>query len=219
MTAAPVAIIPPRSEHFLPPMEGVSWNTYERLRQELDEAGNHIRIVYDQGRMELTSPLLPIHEKWKQLIGRMIEALAEERGLPISAYGQTTWKRQDVGRGIEADQCYYIQHAQAIRGKSHLDLKLDPPPDLALEVEVTYRPPSKPSVYAALRIAELWRYDGEEFTVLILQADGSYSSSDTSAAFPGFAPAELNRFLRMHPALLDPEIAAEFRKWLREQSH
>ena len=197
-------------------MDGVSWETYERLRQELDEAGNHIRIVYDRGRTELISPLLPIHEKRKQMLGRLIETLAEERGLPISAYGSTTWKRQDVGRGIEADQCYYIQRAPLMRGKSEIDLSQDPPPDLAVEVEVTYRPPSKPSVYAALRIPELWRYNGQQFEVLVLQADGSYASSLTSAAFPGFSPANFHPFLSMHPALLDTEIVVEFRKGLRE---
>ncbi|MDQ3439282.1 MAG: Uma2 family endonuclease [Planctomycetota bacterium] len=196
-------------------MEGVSWETYERLRQELDDAGSHVRIIYDQGRMALMSPLLPIHEKWKQLLGRLIETLAEERGLPISAFGSTTWKRQDVGRGIEADQCYYIQHAQAVRGKTAFDLLQDPPPDLAVEVDVTYRPPSKPSVYAALRIPELWRYNGKAFDVLVLQSDGSYASSSASAAFPGFAPADCHRYLSMYPALLDAEIVAEFRKWIR----
>jgi Uma2 family endonuclease len=213
MTA--VAAEPLRSQEFLPTMEGVSWETYARLRQELDEAGNHIRIIYDRGRMELMSPLLPIHEKWKQLLGRLIETLADERGIPISAYGSTTWKRQDIGRGIEADQCYYVQHAPAMRGKKDIDLSQDPPPDLAVEVEVTYRPASKPTIYAALRIAELWRYDGNRFDVLLLRGDGTYAPSLTSAAFPGLAPTEFHRFLSMHPALLDSEIVAEFRKWLR----
>ena len=211
----------PQPPHEFPPppvMEGVSWETYVRLRRELDEAGSHIRIVYDQGRMELMSPLLPVHEKWKQLIGRFIETVADERGLPLSAFGSTTWRRQDVKRGIEADQCYYVHRVDRILGKTEIDLPSDPPPDLAVEVEVTYRPRSKPAVYAALQIPELWRYDGERLDVLVLQPDGTHVASTESSIFPGLVPGQFHRFLGMYPSKPDNEIVKAFREWLRSAS-
>ena len=79
MTAAAVpSSLPVPAEEFSPVMEGVSWETYERLRTELDEAGSIIRITYDRGRMVLMSPL-PRHGKWSRLIGQLIAALAMVR--------------------------------------------------------------------------------------------------------------------------------------------
>jgi Uma2 family endonuclease len=214
MTAASVPISQP-PELLSPIMTGVSWETYERLRRELDEAGSNIRITYDRGRMVLMSPL-PLHGKWTKLMGLLIEALAAERGILVSGFGNTTWKREDLRRGLEGDESYYVQHAEAMRGKADIDLLEDPPPDLAVEVELTHHPVDKLSIYADLRVPEVWRYDGRRVEALILQQTGSYAASATSAAFPGFSPPELHRFLSMFPSLLDAEIVAEFRKWVRE---
>jgi Uma2 family endonuclease len=211
--ATPATLV---GEEYSPVLRGVSWETYERLRRELDEAGSIVHITYDRGRMVLMSPL-PRHGKWSRLIGQLIEALAFEGGTGFSAFGDTTWKREDLQRGLEGDESYYIQHAEAMRGKSEIDLTEDPPPDLAVEVEVTHHPLDKASVYAALGVPELWRYDGRQMHVLLLQPSGVYAPGVLSAAFPGFAPAELHRFISMFPASLDMEITAEFRKWLRGQ--
>ena len=212
MTA--VARPPAPQQPVSPVMSGVSWETYERLRRELDEAGSNVRITYDRGRMVLMSPT-PRHDKWKKLIGQLIEALAAELGLHISAFGSTTWRRQDLARGLEADECYYVQRAESMRGKMEIDLGTDPPPDLALEIEVTHLALNKAAVYAALGIPELWRYDGERLEVLHLQPDGSYAAARTSLAFPGFDATVLHRFVGMYSASLDDEIVQAFRDWLR----
>lgn len=204
----------PPQQPVSPVMRGVSWETYERLRRELDEVGSNIRITYDRGRMVLMSST-PRHDKWKKLIGQLIEALAAERGLHISAYGSTTWKRQDLARGLEADECYYIQRAETMRGKVDIDLTRDPPPDLALEIEVTHLALDKPAVYAALGVPELWRYDGQRLEVLHLQPNGTYAPRQSSLAFDQFEPALLNGFVEMFPNSLDDEIVKAFREWLR----
>ena len=209
MTAL-AASISPVSES--PILEGISWPTYQTVLRELESAGKHLRVTYDRGRMVILSPL-PIHEKWKQLIGRLIEVLAEERNMPISAYGSTTWQRQDLARGLEADQCYYIQHANAMRGKTEIDLPLDPPPDLAIEIEVTHHLLDRVNIYAALYVPEVWRYDGHAMRAFRLNGE-KYVETVESAAFPDFHPAELQQFLAMHPASLDSEIIRAFRQWL-----
>lgn len=205
-----VAMIPASPAIWL---DGISWETYETLVRESAQGGSHVRITYDQGRMAMMSPL-PIHEKWKQLIGRLIEVLAEERAVPLSAYGSTTWKREDLQRGLEPDQCYYVQHAPAMLGKVEIDLRRDPPPDLAVEIEHTYPVLNRLHVYASLGIPEVWRYEGKTVAVLGL-VEGDYEARQTSIAFPDFRPDELHRFLAMHPGQFDGEIAAAFRAWLR----
>src|SRR4051812_2609179 len=118
MTAVATHPLPAPSEP--PVLEGIAWETYEALRRDLDAAGKKLRVTYDQGRMVVMSPL-PIHEKWKQLMGRLVEVLAEHRDVPISAYGSTTWKNRNVLKGLEPDQCYYIQRVGEIVGQTHID--------------------------------------------------------------------------------------------------
>jgi Uma2 family endonuclease len=214
MTAVATPTSPPPTELLSPVLSGVSWETYERLRRELDEAGSNIHITYDRGRMVLMSPLAR-HGKWSRLIAQLIETLAAERGVLISSFGDTTCKRADLRRGLEGDESFYVQHAESMRGKEEIGLNVDPPPDLAVEVELTHQPLDKPAIYEALRVPELWRYNGRRMEVLVLQPDGRFAASATSAAFAGFAPGELHRFLSMYPALLDAEIAAAFRGWIR----
>jgi len=210
-----VAAIPRAAQRPLSPvMAGVSWQTYARLRRELDEAGTNVRITYDRGRMELMSPT-PRHDKWKKLIAQLVEALAADRDVPISAFGSTTWKREDLAQGLEADECYYVQHAEAMRGKLDIDLRIDPPPDLVVEIEVTHVAIDKRTIYAALRVPELWGYDGSRLECLHLQPDGRYAMGRESRAFSGFEPAHVHRFVSMYPQSLDSEILQAFREWLR----
>jgi Uma2 family endonuclease len=205
---------PPAPQQLVSPvMSGVSWETYARLRRELDDAGSHIQITYDRGRMVLMSPT-PRHDKWKTLFGQLVEALATHRNLPISGYGSTTWRREDLARGLEADECYYVQHAEAMRGKVGIDLTVDPAPDLAIEIEVTHIAFDKRGIYASLRVPELWSYDGARCECLHLQPGGAYAPARMSLAFPGFEPSHLHRFLSMVPQSLDSEIVQAFREWL-----
>jgi Uma2 family endonuclease len=120
-------------------LEGVSWETYEALRSDLDDAGQHVRVTYDEGRMCLVSPL-PKHEKWKYLLGQFVEVIADERDIPISTFGSTTWKRRDRRKGLEPDECFYVQREREVRGKLDFDLRHDPPPDLAIEVDIRRHP-------------------------------------------------------------------------------
>src|ERR1700722_19725462 len=133
MTTLLPAIPKPGSRRVL---RDVSWEDYEALSQETDEQGSHVRISYDNGKMVLMSPL-PKHEWFKKRVGRLIEMATLEWDIPIYSLGSTTWKRRDLRKGLEADECYYIQKELQVRGRDDLDLKRDPPPDLALEVDVT----------------------------------------------------------------------------------
>jgi Uma2 family endonuclease len=223
-----VAVPPPGSPSsqprptYAPPaldgivLEGVSWETYERLRDELDDCGQHVYITYDQGRMVLMSPR-PEHERWKRFIGRLVEALSFERRIPIAPLGNTTWCRKDVRRGLEADECYYVQHENNVRGKLDINLRRDPPPDLAIEIELTHHPVDREGVYAALGVPEVWHYDGQRLTCHLLGAAGKYDAAEYSAAFPFLRPSELERFVAMLPATDENSIIAAFLEWVRAQ--
>ena len=160
-----VAATPPRSPaasagpHVPAPaldgivLEGVSWETYERLRDELDDQGQRVYITYDQGRMVLMSPR-PEHERWKKLIARLLEMMTLELNIPIASLGSTTWRRRELDKGLEPDECYYVQSEPHVRRKLDIDRR-DPPPDLVIEVEFTHHPADRHAIYAALGIREV----------------------------------------------------------------
>lgn len=192
-------------------IDNASWELYELLLRDTD--GQHVKITYDQGRMVLMSPL-PIHEKIKKLAGRLIEMACFELDIPVSSFGSTTWKRQDLGKGLEADECYYLQNEPAVHGRTDIDLKRDPPPDLAVEIDITHVPLDRPSVYAALGVGELWRFDGERFAFVRRTAAGSYEPTSASQALPFMTPQIVDRFVGL---MIADENAGlrEFRQWLR----
>jgi Uma2 family endonuclease len=191
--------------------DNVSWEQYEKLVE--DPAYYHVRVTYDQGRMTLMSPL-PIHDRVKTLTGRLIEFAAFELDIPISSFGSTTWKRRDLARGLEPDECYYVQSEPLVHGRSDIDLRRDPPPDLAVEIDITRNPLNRPSIYAALGVGELWRYDGKRFEFVRRNAGGSYEQIQTSAALPFMTAPIVDRFITL---MLQNENAGlrAFRDWLR----
>ncbi|HBY78532.1 MAG TPA: hypothetical protein DEG47_16345, partial [Cyanobacteria bacterium UBA11148] len=136
-------------------LSDISWQEFETI---LEDLGEHraSRVVYDNGILEIMTPL-PEHETGKVLIGDLVKALLEEMDIEFWSLGSTTFKNQEMLKGIEPDDCFYIQNEAAVRGKNTLDLTVDPPPDLALEIDVTSRTNS--SVYEALGVPELWRFE------------------------------------------------------------
>ena len=205
------ASVPPASpQHLL--LHGVSWEFYERLLKELDN--RPLQVTFDNGNLEIMAPLLP-HEKWKKRIGRMIELLTLELDIEMEPLGQTTFKREDLAKGFEPDECYYIQHAQVVRGKDELDLTIDPPPDLSVEVDITSWSIPRQPIYAALGIPELWRFENRRLIVSHLNADGHYVPAATSLAFPFLPIHEFERFLLRLADESQTKVLREFRDWVK----
>jgi Uma2 family endonuclease len=194
-------------------MDNVTWGFYDAVLREIGD--RPIQVTYDRGRIEIMSPL-PIHEKAKVLIRRMVDVISEEMDIPISGYASTTFRRKGVDSGLEPDECYYVQHAARV-DKEEIDLDVDPPPDLAIEVDVTNRSIPREPVYAALRMPEIWRHDGMKLQALKLAAEGkSYSPIEFSLAFPFLRVGDLNQFLKMWPEKTEHQIIRAFREWVRQ---
>jgi len=191
----------------------VPWSTYETLLADLDLPGT--RLTYDRGSLEIMSPSEE-HERFKGLIGRMIETMTEELGIAIRSAGSTTWKREALQKGLEPDECYYVSNESRVRGQKTIDLAVDPPPDLVIEVEVTRGTIDKMPIYATLGVPEVWRYDGKTFFIDVLEADGSYARVSQSAAFPFLPMAELEAFLDRRDTTDDTSWIRSFRKWVGE---
>jgi Uma2 family endonuclease len=195
-------------------LEGVSWETYESLLRDFEVTGQRKRVTYDDGRMVIVSPLYK-HEVWKSLLHGMVGAICDERDIPICSAGSTTWKRKRKKKGLEPDECFYIQHEKVMRGRLEVDLKKDPPPDLAIEVDLRPYLKNKLNVYAGLAILEVWCFDGFEVEMFILQED-AYEKVNASAALPFLRPADLKRFLDLFTKMDQNSLLREVRKWSRK---
>src|SRR5208337_4756087 len=113
----------------------VSWETYESLLADHADASSP-RFTYSEGMLEIMSPSLE-HEKLNQVLATIADLVAEEQEIEFENLGSTTFRRQDLDRGTEPDSCFYIQNVERIRGKKEIDLRVDPPPDLVIEIEIT----------------------------------------------------------------------------------
>lgn len=168
-------------------LTGISWETYERLLDELSH--RRLRLTYDRGDLEIMAPSFR-HEHWKTLLGRAVEAMTAELDLEIKSGGSTTLERRDLEKGLEPDECYWVQHEPAVRDKLEIDLLIDPPPDLVIESEASRSLLDRLAVLAALGVGEAWRFDGDRLTVLVLGEDGSYAEQSSSRCFPWLPIAE-----------------------------
>ncbi|MGG6240139.1 Uma2 family endonuclease [Nodosilinea sp. AN01ver1] len=195
-------------------LQGVSWATYQGLIRDLESAPGK-RLTYDQGTLEIMVPLPP-HESYKKLMGRMVEVTTEETETEIRSLGSTTWNREDLSKGLEPDQCYYIQHEQAVRGKDEIDLAIDPPPDLAIEIDNTSSSLDRMAIYAALGVPEVWRFDGTALTIFAL-VNGEYCPQAVSTVLPLLRQDALLRFLQTSQTMGETSWVRTFRQWIRAQ--
>jgi Uma2 family endonuclease len=174
-------------------LQGISWNLYENLLAEIGDDGQ-ARLSYYRGDLEFMTPLFE-HEKSNRSIERLISTIAETLDRDYALAGSMTIKRPDLAAGKEPDSCYYIANEAAVRGKTKLDFTQDPPPDLAIEIDITSSSINQLSLYATLGVGEVWRYDGAILTFYQLQS-GSYVSVDRSPTFPILSP---DRVLSLDP--------------------
>ena len=156
------------------------------------------------------------HEWFHRLLGRMIEAMTEELNIPILGAGSTTLKLQLKERGSEPDECYYLGNEAKMRGKRELDLAVDPPPDLAIEVDISRSSLNKLSIYADIGVPEVWLYDGQSLRSHQLQSDGGYVVLSTSRWFPFLDLRDLERFLEKFDPLGETAWIRSFRSWVKE---
>ncbi|MEM9906429.1 MAG: Uma2 family endonuclease [Cyanobacteria bacterium P01_D01_bin.44] len=195
-------------------LRNISWQSYQSLMHDLEQEPA-IRLTYDQGTLEIRMPLDP-HETYKKLIGRLIEAATEELGLEIRSLGSRTCDREDLKKGLEPDQCYYIQNEPLVRGVDQIDLDLLPPPDLAVEIDITSSSLNRFEIYQALKVPEIWRYDSQIFEIHHLQA-GEYVVRSQSKAIPCLGTEDILHFLSLQATLGENSLIKQFRQWMRQQ--
>jgi Uma2 family endonuclease len=202
----------PQEQRFV--LDWVPWPTYVAYAEMMGE--RHVRVTYHQGRMEFMT-LSPEHEHWKHRLVLLVAVVAEEMNIDIAGYGSMTWQREDLERGMEPDECYWIANEARVRGRTEIDLANDPPPDLALEVEISRSALPRMKMFASFGVPEIWRFDGQTLRFCVLGPNGEYTEQEKSRAFPFLSAAELARFLTEHATESETKLMRTFRIWVREQ--
>ncbi len=190
----------------------VSWEEYEELLEQVGEAGG-LRISYDDGTLKVMT-LSTKHETYALFINRLVSHLSFKLGIDIRFFGSATMRKRKRRKGNEPDACFYVQTAGVIGNRVNLDFTIDPPPDIAVEVDVHHDSRDKFPIYAGLEVPEIWRYDGYEVLIYHLQED-EYIKQETSLALPMLTASVLSEFMARMNNEGEFQALLAFDEWLQ----
>jgi Uma2 family endonuclease len=195
-------------------LRGVEWSEYRKISDAFN--GRHLRLTYDRGTLEFMT-ISSTHGRFGRLLARLVGALTEELALPLCSCGDMTCDREDLERGLEPDECFYITNEPLVRDREKIEVGIDPPPDLAVEIEITRSSRNRLGIYAALGVPEVWRFDGESLTMHQRLANGQYAVAERSPQFPFLSATELGKFLQLYTQMEENALVRSFRDWVRKQ--
>ncbi|MEH2425781.1 MAG: Uma2 family endonuclease [Nostoc sp.] len=192
-------------------LQDISWQQLENILEEMGEK-RAARISYSHGWLEIMVPL-PEHEKDKEYIGELVRILLDKLQIDFEPFGSTTLKNERMRQAVEPDASFYIQNQAAIIGKNRIDLNIDPPPDLVIEIDITSR--TRFENYEILGVPELWRHTQQGLEISLLQ-QGKYIKSESSPNFPNIPIVELvNEYVQQCLTIGRSQAMRNFRDWVK----
>jgi Uma2 family endonuclease len=205
-----VAIFDTPPEHMV--LRNINWQAFERILDEIGET--HHRVTYQEGDLEFMTISLE-HDAYGRWIGRLIYLFVFEMNLKMKTGGSTTLKKALRKVGLEPDECFWLKHESQMRGKKKWNALADPPPDLAVEIDISTSWLDRLAIYAALGVPEVWRFDGETLKVLVLDSNGKYKVRAKSQAFPSLPMARFLYFVKQLDSAEEISLTREYVEWLR----
>ncbi|MTJ16060.1 MULTISPECIES: Uma2 family endonuclease [unclassified Dolichospermum] len=193
-------------------LKDISWPQLENILEEMGER-RAARISYSDGWLEIMVPL-PEHEKDKEIFGELVRILLDKLEIDFEPFGSTTLKNERMRQAVEPDTSFYIQNQAAVIGKNRIDLNIEPPPDLAIEIDITSR--TRFDNYEILGVPEFWRYQQQGLEIFLLQ-EGKYIKSQSSPNFPNIPIIELvNEYVRQCLTIGRSQAMRNFRSWVKD---
>ncbi|MCI0387435.1 MAG: Uma2 family endonuclease [Acidobacteria bacterium] len=195
-------------------LHNVTWDDYEELLDQVGEAAG-LRISYNDGTLQIMT-LSPEHENYVRFFESLITAVRLRLRINIRSFGSATMKKRKKSKGNEPDACFYVQSAVLIGNRIQLDFAVDPPPDIAVEVDLYHDSMNKLPIYAALGVSEVWRYDGQKLTIHLLQEE-HYIEAEASPALPLLTGELLTGYLNRLREEGEFQSLLAFDEWLQSQ--
>jgi Uma2 family endonuclease len=186
-------------------LSDINWDTYERLLKDLEQRSAP-RLTFDRGVLEIISPFSD-HEEANRTLSLLVELFAEEFGIELRNLGSTTFRREEFQRGFEPDSCFYIQNEPRVRSRRRIDLTVDPPPDLVIEIDLTNSSIDKFPLFAQLGVPEVWHVSSGKVEIFTLHRD-HFRQVTSSAGLPLLRAAELTE-------LMEASVSMTRILWLR----
>lgn len=193
-------------------LSGLTWEEYDKFDSWRDALRPKLKMAYSDGELEFMTTSFE-HDSTSRAVLVALLGIAAAFGLPIRAAGSTTFRKRLKKKGIEPDECFYIQHAADVRGLKEIDLRIHPAPDLAIEMDRSNSSLPKLPIYAALGFPELWRVEDSTITFCVLKSNGEYAKSKASRSFTLVKSAELSRFFFGTDWADDTELMQAAREW------
>jgi len=195
-------------------LHNISWDDYEELLEQVGEASG-LRISYDEGTIQIMT-LSSEHENDVRFFEKLMALISVRLRMNIRSFGSSTMRKRRREKGSEPDACFYMQSAPLIGNRRKLDFTTDPPPDIAVKVDVHHGSEDKLSIYAGLGVPEVWRYDGAQLTIHLLE-EGNYIEAEQSRALPMLRAAVLTHFLRQLREEGEFQAILAFDEWLQSR--
>ncbi len=197
-------------------VHAIGWEGYETILRLVGERRSP-RLLYSQGDLIMMSPSLS-HELFAERFGILILEVSAGLRIPCRPTAMTTFRREDLDRGIEGDKTFYFANEPRIRGRKKIDLTIDPPPDLAIEVEITHQSETALSIWKQLGVPEIWDFKGRtgNLRFYLRGEDGTYAESKTSMVFPVLTSNEVAEWVNRPETIAESEWLLQVRDWVRD---
>jgi len=215
MTPVPTVVEPEADRWFVLP--GVSWEGYVAINNAVVNPRG-LRMIYCDGRLTLLATSRK-QDWYAERLAELVKVLAEQLGILWEDAGGATYRREEMNSGVEGDKTFYFgEHAELMKGSQDIDLAVQPPPDLAVEVEVTHPADHALAAWGRLGVPEVWRFDpiAETFGFWMRQHDGTYARSDRGASFPMLSPDDVLGQMQLADQLGAGNWNSRLRVWVRE---
>lgn len=198
-------------------LPGIGWDGFEAIARMKGDRSRP-RLLYRQGSLTLVSPS-QLHEQDEDRLDSVVKAVCCELAIPCTPTGATLFRRRDLDRGIEGDRTYYLANEPVARRDREIDLNVDPPPDLAIEVEVTHPAAEAVEIWRRLGVPEVWAHQARQPVLKILHLDdqGRYVESPTSRALPFLTAAEILRWVARPRDEPESYWEIRLRRWVRDE--
>lgn len=162
-------------------LHNISWETYEKILAEHDEISNP-HFAFCDGELEIMV-LGYQHESLKTKLSELATEIARVLEIDYETASSTTFSREKKQKGFEGNASYYFKNSDIIRTKKVIDLNIDPPPELVIEIDITHGSLPKFSIFSALGIEEVWRFDGDDVVFYRLENE-DYKQVAESVCLP-----------------------------------
>ncbi len=191
----------------------VSWAEYEELLTQVGEPAG-LRISFDKGTLQAMTLSLE-HETYVRFIEKLVSALSLRLRIQTRSSGSATMRKRAESVGKEPDAGFYIQTAAQIGHRLELNFEIDPPPDLAVEIDIHHDSLDKFPIYVELGVPEIWRYDGRALTIYHLQRK-RYVKREASLALPMLSGKLLTDYLNRLQSEDEFQVLLAFDAWLAQ---